>query len=84
MACGTPVVASDCTSIPEVAGDAALLVDPYDVDGAATAISSVLTNQELRCRMIEAGFGQSKRFSWSSSACQLLNALHKLAEERHA
>jgi len=84
MACGTPVIASNCTSIPEVAGDAALLVDPNDIDAVTTAISSVLTNQDLRCRMIKAGFSQSQKFSWSSSAHQLLHALHKLTEVCHA
>jgi glycosyltransferase involved in cell wall biosynthesis len=83
MACGAPVVASCSTSIPEVSGDAALLVDPDDVEAAATAIRTVLTDQLFRRRMIEAGFRQSRKFSWSSSARQVLQTLHKLVEVRH-
>jgi glycosyltransferase involved in cell wall biosynthesis len=78
MACGAPVVASGATSIPEVSGDAALLVDPDDADAAAAAIRSVLTDQILRQRMIEAGFRQSGRFSWSSSARQVLDILSSI------
>ncbi len=84
MACGVPVVASSTTSIPEVSGDAALLVDPDDADAAAAAIRSVLTDDALRQRMIEAGLRQSSMFSWSSSARQVLQTLHTLSEAHHA
>jgi glycosyltransferase involved in cell wall biosynthesis len=84
MACGAPVVASSTTSIPEVSGDAALLVDPGDADAAADAIRSVLIDSALRSRMIEAGLAQARKFSWSSSATQVLNVLHSIVEARHA
>lgn len=84
MACGVPVVASSTTSIPEVSGDAALLVDPEDASAAAAAIRSVLMDDALRQRMIEAGLRQSGKFSWSSSARQVLETLKSLSEVRHA
>ncbi len=68
MACGTPVLASNVTSIPEVAGDAAVLVDPYDVEAIANGIRSVVDDQVLRERCRERGLKQAKRFSWERTA----------------
>jgi glycosyltransferase involved in cell wall biosynthesis len=72
MACGTPVVTSNVSSLPEVAGDAALMVDPYDVEEIAHAIQRVLDDETLRQTMIERGFAQARRFTWERSARQLL------------
>lgn len=68
MACGTPVVCSRASSLPEVAGTAALLVDPLDVDGLAGAICRVLDDRELRDSMRRAGMAQASRFDWPSTA----------------
>jgi glycosyltransferase involved in cell wall biosynthesis len=72
MACGTPVVTSNVSSLPEVAGDAALMVDPYDVEAIADAIQRVIDDEALRQTMIERGFAQARRFTWERSARQLL------------
>ncbi|MBP5787163.1 MAG: glycosyltransferase family 4 protein, partial [Kiritimatiellae bacterium] len=72
MACGTPVVCSNAASLPEVAGDAALLVDPEDTKGAADALERVLTDAGLWRRMRAAGLEQSKRFRWKTAATAVL------------
>lgn len=71
MACGTPVVASSATSIPEVVGDAGLLVHPDDIDAMAMAIAHAL-QPEVSARLSEAGISQAKRFSWKRCAEQML------------
>ncbi|MCX7681151.1 MAG: glycosyltransferase family 4 protein [Anaerolineae bacterium] len=68
MACGTPVVVSDRSSLPEVVGEAGLLVNPEDVEGIAGALARVLTDEMLRRRMRELGLAQAARFSWESTA----------------
>jgi glycosyltransferase involved in cell wall biosynthesis len=68
MACGTPVVTSNVSSLPEVVGDAALLVDPENVEEIASAIEKVLTDEKLREELIRKGFERVKRFSWEKTA----------------
>jgi glycosyltransferase involved in cell wall biosynthesis len=72
MACGTAVVASNRGALPEVAGDAALLVDPEDDTALAHALSQVLTNPVKRRRMVDAGFERAGRFEWTPAARRLL------------
>jgi glycosyltransferase involved in cell wall biosynthesis len=72
MACGTPVVCSNASSLPEVAGDAALLVEPHDVDGLAAALQRALSDEALRREMIERGLAQAARFSWEKAARETL------------
>lgn len=72
MACGTPVVTSNVSSLPEVAGDAAIMVNPYDVEAIVDAIRRVLDDGELRASMIERGFAQAAKFTWENSAKELL------------
>jgi glycosyltransferase involved in cell wall biosynthesis len=68
MACGTPVVTSRISSIPEVVGDAALLVDPLSVEEIAAALTRVLGDETLRSEMIERGAARVRAFSWERSA----------------
>jgi len=72
MACGTPVVCSNAGSLPEVAGDAAITVDPDDVQGFAAAISKVLTDPQLSRDMTARGLRQAQKFTWRKSAEQTL------------
>lgn len=81
MACGCPVVASNTSSLPEVAGNAALLVDPCDVDALREAIARVLQDEQLRRRLTAEGLERSKQFSWASSASQTL-AVYQEIEAR--
>jgi glycosyltransferase involved in cell wall biosynthesis len=67
MACGTPVVAANTTSLPEVVGDAAVLVNPYQTEAIAEGIEK-LADESLRNQLISKGFMQSKRFSWEKTA----------------
>jgi len=75
MACGTPVICSNTSSLPEVAGDAALLVDPLDTAGLTAAIQRILTDHTLRANLIQRGFANLKRFSWLQCAKQVMAAI---------
>ena len=79
MACDVPVVCSNSSSLPEVAGDAALLVDPLDVDALTSAMRTALTDESVRSRLIQAGRQQIKNFSWKRAARQTLYALEEAA-----
>ena len=79
MACGVPVVTSNISSMPEVAGDAAMLVDPRDADGLAAAIARVLRDEALRDRLREAGIARSRQFSWEATARRTLDAYASVA-----
>jgi glycosyltransferase involved in cell wall biosynthesis len=68
MACGTPVVTSNSTSLPEVAGEAALLVDPYDVEAIAEAMRRVLEEPELAAELRERGLKRAAEFTWERTA----------------
>ncbi|MDY6877792.1 MAG: glycosyltransferase family 1 protein [Chloroflexota bacterium] len=72
MACGVPVVCSATSSLPEVAGDAALLVDPHDEKALAEAMTRILEDTDLRREMIARGVAQAARFTWERAARQLL------------
>ena len=71
MACGTPVVTSNVSSLPEVAGNAGLMVDPYDTEAIAQALTNILDDTALRSQLIEKGYAQVGRFSWVESARKL-------------
>jgi glycosyltransferase involved in cell wall biosynthesis len=81
MACGVPVVCSSASSLPEVAGDAALLVDPHDTDGLAEAIARVLEDAGLRREMAARGLAQAARFTWEQAARQLLDLFASLSPQ---
>lgn len=74
MACGTAVVAGNNSSLPEVLGSAALLVDAGDTDAITEAMATALGNASLRVRLADMGRAQAARFSWESAAQQLLRA----------
>jgi glycosyltransferase involved in cell wall biosynthesis len=78
QACGTPVVTSNVTSMPEVAGGAAILVDPTDEGALAEAMVIGLTNQALRKNLIKEGIVNAQRYTWSGGAKQLLKLLEHL------
>ena len=68
MACGTPVITSNLSSLPEVAGDAALLVDPYKIDDIAAAMLALWKDPALRDSLRARGLVNAKRFSWEDAA----------------
>jgi len=71
-ACGVPVITSNTSSLPEVAGDAALLVDPHDVDAIAAAMYRLVTDDALRAELARRGQENVKRFSWEKCARETL------------
>jgi glycosyltransferase involved in cell wall biosynthesis len=79
MAAGAPIVASRAGSIPEVAGDAALLVDPADVDGLAAALARVLADDAERARLITGGHDRVSLFRWDETAKAMAAIYHALA-----
>lgn len=80
MACGVPVIASNTSAIPEVVGDAAILLDdPTDDRKLMAAIARVLTDPELARSMVQRGFAQARRFSREGSARQMLAVYEQLA-----
>jgi glycosyltransferase involved in cell wall biosynthesis len=72
MACGTPVIASNTSSIPEIVGDAALLFDPYNVEEMAAAMYRALTDEQLRYELRYKGFERINHFSWEKAARETL------------
>lgn len=77
MTAGTPVVTSNTSSMPEVAGTAALYFDPDDDKGMRLAIERVLEDRKLRQRLVAAGHEQAARFTWERTAHKTLGAYHK-------
>lgn len=75
MAAGAPVLTSDRSSLPEVAGGAALLVSPMDIDDIASGLLRLLEDEQLRTRLVQEGHRQAARYSWSSAARDLLAGL---------
>ena len=78
MASGCPVIASNRTSIPEVVGDAAILVDEFDVDGFAYWMQRVYTDEQLKTKLTEKGFKRSKLFSWEKCAGETLEVYKEI------
>jgi glycosyltransferase involved in cell wall biosynthesis len=71
MASGTPVVTSNVSSLPEVAGDAALLVDPTSAEAIADAMRRVLTDDRLAADLSARGIARAQAFSWERSAARI-------------
>jgi glycosyltransferase involved in cell wall biosynthesis len=82
MACGTPVVTSNISSLPEVVGDAAVLVNPENVFEIARGICDALLNEELRARLVELGPGRARCFSWERTAREVLEIYTAAALKR--
>ncbi len=77
MACGTPVIASNRSSLPEVAGDAAILVDPYSVGKITEAMQAVASSAGLRSRLRELGLARASRFSWAKTGQKTAEILQR-------
>jgi glycosyltransferase involved in cell wall biosynthesis len=82
MACGTPVVCADNSSLPEVAGDAALWVASTDTDALADAMQRLLVDTSLRTGLIERGLAQARKFTWEGAARRLLEVYEAVAGSR--
>jgi glycosyltransferase involved in cell wall biosynthesis len=80
MACGLPVVVSNVASLPEVVGDAGLLIDPHDVDELTVSMWRVLKDSALRKEMREKGLKQAERFSWEKAARETMEIYQRAHE----
>ncbi len=72
MACGIPVITSNTSSLPEVVGDAGIMVDPTDINSLSDVMCKVIKDKELRLRMRKMGLERSKLFSWEKAAKEIL------------
>ncbi len=79
MACGTPVICSNTSSLPEVAGTAARLIDPYIVDSLVVALKQVLSDEDLQKQMSSAGLKRADEFSWEKTARQTISVYKESA-----
>lgn len=80
-ACGCPVIASNCSAIPEVVGDAGVLIDPLDINGLARAILNVIKDGSMRGRLKELGFKRARQFSWERTARETLDIYKGIVRE---
>ena len=78
LACGTPVLTSNTTSLPEVVGEAALTVDPLDADAIATGLLRLVSEPALRAELRTRGLAQAQKFSWQHAAEQTLAVLEEV------
>lgn len=78
MACGAPVITSNTSSLPEVVGDAALLIDPHNTGELARVILQVLENEQLRDELRQKGYARAQHFTWPKSASKMLSVYQKL------
>jgi len=81
MKCGAPVIAGDRTSIPEVAGEAALLFDPFDVNCLVESLKRILSDSRLRAELSAKGLQRASEFSWQTTARLTLAAYEKAADQ---
>jgi glycosyltransferase involved in cell wall biosynthesis len=81
MACGAPVICSNTSSLPEVVGDAALLINPRDVGEIANAIERVITDSALRDELRGKGILQAAKFSWERAARETLAVYRRVMEQ---
>ncbi|HEY4384462.1 MAG TPA: glycosyltransferase family 1 protein [Ktedonobacteraceae bacterium] len=81
MACGAPVITANVSAMPEVVGDAALLIDPHNNDELAAAINKLLVNEGLREELREKGYQRAREYTWEASAQKMLGIYQKLYHE---
>lgn len=82
MACGTPVIVGNRASLPEVVGDAALMIDPFSMQTLAQALDEVMSNSALAQRLTRAGPVRAELFSWDKAAARTLQVLDQAAHAR--
>ncbi|MEX1238610.1 MAG: glycosyltransferase family 1 protein [Cyclobacteriaceae bacterium] len=81
MACGAPVITSRISSMPEIAADAAMLINPLNTDEIAEAMLALSSNERMRNTKIDAGLSNAKRFNWKKSAEQVLRLYETVLQE---
>ena len=84
MRCGVPVITSNTSSMPEVSGNAAYIVDPYKPEEITEGIIELLSNKKLRDDLIEKGYKQSQKFSWKNMAKDVLKLYEEVYNNHHS
>jgi glycosyltransferase involved in cell wall biosynthesis len=79
QACGAPVLTSNVSSLPEAAGDAALMVDPFDVEAIAAGLNQLLSDEQLRQDLRERGLAHASRFTWARTAQETAQVYRRIA-----
>ena len=82
LACGVPVVGSNASSIPEIVGDAGILVDPKDARAMAGALIAVCTEEPLHDELSEKALQQAEKFSWEKCARETVDAYESVVAEK--
>lgn len=82
MQCGIPVITSNISSMPEVAGDACELIDPYNMEQLQESITKILSDPNLQKRMVEKGIRQAKKFSWEKCAKEILDIIISMGTKK--
>ncbi|HEY3298936.1 MAG TPA: glycosyltransferase family 1 protein, partial [Armatimonadota bacterium] len=80
MACGTPVITGDQSSLPEVVGDAGIMVNPYDAAAFTESMTRLLSDESLRSELSARGLKQAAEFSWTKMASKVLKIYHEAIE----
>ena len=78
QACGTPVIASNTTSLPEAVGDGGVLVDPKNISQLAEALEEVLSSGSLREKLVKKGLANARRFNWEDSGAKIVRIFNSL------
>jgi glycosyltransferase involved in cell wall biosynthesis len=78
QACGTPVVTSNTTSLPEAAGEGGILVDPKNIFQLAQAMEEVLSSGSLREKLVKKGLANARRFNWKDSGAKIVRIFNSL------
>ncbi len=78
LVCGVPILCSNTSSLPEVAGEAAMLIDPLEVDDIAHGLHDITTNENLRRSLIERGYQQAQKFTWQACADVVLKVFESV------
>ena len=82
MACGTPVVAANTSSLPEICSEAAIMVNPYDINDIAEGIGKVIGDKIIRDRLVKKGLVQAKKFSWEKTAKETIKVYHGVLKRK--
>jgi glycosyltransferase involved in cell wall biosynthesis len=78
MACGVPIITSNTSSLPEVVGNAGIMVDPNDIESLSDVMHRVLKDKELRHRMSRDGLKRSKMFTWEKTVNEILKTYNEI------
>ena len=81
MACGVPVITSNTSSMPEVAGDAALIIDPFKPQEITAAMIRIVADKELKTDLVTKGLEQAAKFSWKAMAAHVLEIYQEIGKK---